>query len=93
VKFVIEGNHEVNQNWINSVRSSYKYPGFVKILPRFSFSEFDQNAYQQFFQPASPHPKKLANQIFDTVKRFNFDGLVFEWVFILFVYHVRDTSQ
>eukprot|EP01080_Neovahlkampfia_damariscottae_P000429 gene430-6842_t len=83
VNYVIEGDHEVNKEWIQSVRNSYKSTSFIKILPRFSFSEFNQNAYQQFFQPTSQiHPMKLAKLISQTCKRYGFDGLVFEWGYL-----------
>lgn len=68
VYFVIEGAHDVDQEWIKLLKNNYHGDSeYIKIVPRFQFSEWDQNAYLQFFS-SKKHAEDLAYQIAKTCR-------------------------
>jgi hypothetical protein len=68
VYFDIEGSHDVDQEWIKLLKNNYRGASeYVKIVPRFQFSEWDQNAYKQFFS-SKKYAEELAFQIAKTCR-------------------------
>lgn len=69
--FAIEGEHDVDLKWVNDLKNN------TLIVPRFSFSDFENNHYMNLLQSTAQH-NIIAENILDLCSKYSFDGAVLE---------------
>ncbi|KAI8367880.1 glycoside hydrolase superfamily [Choanephora cucurbitarum] len=75
MQFDMDGEHDVDQTWMNDVRDISTGKG--KVLPRFQFRGWTGDDLKQFISSAE-ESKKLAEEIYAQVTKYKFDGIVIE---------------
>ncbi|KAI9475553.1 MAG: glycoside hydrolase superfamily [Benjaminiella poitrasii] len=79
MKYDMDGEHDVDQNWIQQVRSDSN----VKVLPRFQLRNWSGDDLRAFIANKQ-ESQQLALEIDEQVKKYNFDGVVLECGFPAF---------
>ncbi|KAI8377002.1 glycoside hydrolase superfamily [Blakeslea trispora] len=75
MQFDMDGEHDVDQNWIKDVRDESTGKG--KVLPRFQLRGWTGDDLKQFITSAE-ESRKLAEEIYTQVAKYKFDGIVLE---------------
>jgi chitinase domain-containing protein 1 len=79
-QFVVSGDHDVDEAWMEAV-------GVSKIYPRvmIDYTNFAQQQVSQLFSPSpiqQQYVRDIAAQIIDRCRQYNMEGIVFEYGFI-----------
>ncbi|KAL5036611.1 hypothetical protein BDEG_24552 [Batrachochytrium dendrobatidis JEL423] len=76
-KFILDGAHDVDQQWMNQVRQPDRQGKRALVLPLFQVSEFTQTDWMALIQDLSV-TKNLLSVLTKEVMLHGFDGLVIE---------------
>ena len=78
-RFVIEGQHDVDQGWLKEVRTPSPATGRVaKIVPRVIVEGLMISDFAELFDPSSPRQREMLISLVQLCQHHNFDGIVLE---------------